>query len=925
YSHLKFDGLALHADRLVFKPDSTSLTIVKGSLKEKSGFVLNELEGDLLYASNQSYLKNLRIKTPGTEIKRGLSLQYASLEELTKHFERTVFDIDIADSYVQVKDILLFAPQLRSQPALKNRNDVLRMNLVGSGTMDRLNIESMRFDGFQNTHLDASGTLTGLSNPNNAGGNFTIRRFQSTQNDIALLTGQRLSNAQMNLPESFGAAGYIRGNAGRLNTSMQINTSDGNIVIDGSFANLLNPAATTYNARLRTTGLRVGKILRQQATIGNLTGRFTATGRGITPDAINTKFTADISSVGYNKYNYRNIAINGSLRKTAFTVNADVDDPNAVVTLTASGDYAAMGPFQINGMIDSVKAHNLGFSTEPLFVRGKIDGTVADANPDNLTADILVTKGLVVSGANRLALDSIQLAAGNDGETFISLRSDLLRADLRGQYKLTDLGNIMLSNIAPYWNTGTTVAPLATVAPYNIRFSADLIYSPALTAFVPDLKQADDLHAEGTLATGQGLQATVTTPKLVYGTNEINNLRANVFTNDSGLQFRGNIDHLVSGSFDVYNTRINATALNNNIDFSLGISDKQNKPKYFLGGAVAMPVGGDMAISLRSDSLLLNYDRWTVSPGNRIVIGANAITANNFLLAKDGQQLSIQSLAGSGASQPLEVKFTDFRIGTVTGFIRPDSTLVDGVINGSATFTNLTQQPLFTSDLTVSNLSFRQDTVGNLNAKVSSTGSRYNTNITLTGKGNDIAITGYAEPRGDDIDLNLDLAIRRLEMSTLEGAVKDFVTSATGGLTGAVTLRGSTAAPVIDGKINFDNVSITTLAIGGPLRVDQEALVLVSNKGLTFDRFSVRDSANTPLTLNGTVATTNFINYDLDLTIRGRNFRAINLPRTPNGIYYGKLVLSTNLHVTGTEKAPKVDGSLTINDSTDFTVVIPQT
>ncbi|HVF96456.1 MAG TPA: translocation/assembly module TamB domain-containing protein, partial [Flavisolibacter sp.] len=159
----------------------------------------------------------------------------------------------------------------------------------------------------------------------------------------------------------------------------------------------------------------------------------------------------------------------------------------------------------------------------------------------------------------------------------------------------------------------------------------------------------------------------------------------------------------------------------------------------------------------------------------------------------------------------------------------------------------------------------------------------------------------------------------------LEGAVKDFVTSATGGLTGAVTLRGSTAAPVIDGKINFDNVSITTLAIGGPLRVDQEALVLVSNKGLTFDRFSVRDSANTPLTLNGTVATTNFINYDLDLTIRGRNFRAINLPRTPNGIYYGKLVLSTNLHVTGTEKAPKVDGSLTINDSTDFTVVIPQT
>ena len=78
----------------------------------------------MLYANNQAYLKSLLLKTPGTQLKRSLVLQYASLDELAKHFERTVFDIDVADSYVQVKDILLFAPQLRSQPALKNPNDV---------------------------------------------------------------------------------------------------------------------------------------------------------------------------------------------------------------------------------------------------------------------------------------------------------------------------------------------------------------------------------------------------------------------------------------------------------------------------------------------------------------------------------------------------------------------------------------------------------------------------------------------------------------------------------------------------------------------------------------------------------------------------------------------------------------------------------
>lgn len=232
---------------------------------------------------------------------------------------------------------------------------------------------------------------------------------------------------------------------------------------------------------------------------------------------------------------------------------------------------------------------------------------------------------------------------------------------------------------------------------------------------------------------------------------------------------------------------------------------------------------------------------------------------------------------------------------------------------------------MFTTDLTVNDLSMRKDTLGNLNAKISNNGNRYNTNITLTGRGNDLAITGYAEQNANDVALNIDLAVKRLNMSSLEGAMKDFVTSATGGITGNVTLRGTTTAPVIDGKLNFDNVAITTVAIGGPLKVDKESLVVVSNKGFEFNKFSVQDSANTPITMNGLVGTTNFINYDFDLTIRGRHFRAISLPKKQGEIYYGNLYITTNMHITGTEVAPKVDGNLTIDDGTEFTVVVPQT
>jgi hypothetical protein len=294
------------------------------------------------------------------------------------------------------------------------------------------------------------------------------------------------------------------------------------------------------------------------------------------------------------------------------------------------------------------------------------------------------------------------------------------------------------------------------------------------------------------------------------------------------------------------------------------------------------------------------------------------------VLSQAGQQLSIQS-QGTTPDSPLEVRFNNFQLSTLTGFLKPDTTLVNGVMNGSATFTNLMKQPLFTSDLTVTNLALMQDTVGNLNAQVSSAGNRYNANITLSGKGNDLAITGYAEPIGEDVALNLDLAIRKLQLSTFKGATKDFLTDASGALTGNVSIRGNTSKPAIDGKINFDDVSITTAAIGGPFKVDKESLVVVNNEGLVINQFSIRDSANNAITIDGSARSTNFVNYNLDINIRAQDFMAVNNTKKQNNLFYGKLLISTNMHIGGTETSPVVDGSLNVNKGTDFTVVIPQT
>jgi translocation and assembly module TamB len=923
YSHINTDNLSLVVDNFVMNTDSTAGRITKGTIREKSGLEIDALRGDILYASTQTYLRNIYIKTPGSEIQRSAELRYASFDALTNDFEKTVFNVNLTNTRLQVKDILLFAPQLRRNPALRNPNDVWYVNIIGNGTLNQLNFQKLQFNGLRNTQLDANGTLSGLMDPKQAGGNFRINRFHTTQTDLALFTGQRLSTSQINLPEEFDINGNISGNAGKLHTNLNINSSAGFVAVNGSFADLMNPKVTSYNASIRTSGLRLGSILRQQDMIGSVSGNFLLNGRGLTPNTINTKFTGNISSLGYNHYQYHNIKANGSLRGTAFNVKADVNDPNADLNLAVSGNFSNNPSFKINGMVDSIKLQPLHFTPDPMVFRGRIDGTVANLNADNPDLNVLITKALFVSNNDRLPLDTVQLISGrNDTANYIQLKSDVANAMLVGQYRFTELGSIIQNSIQPYFAV-TPPSKTPQLHPYDFRFTADVVYTPILSQFVPGLTTMETIHADGSFATGAGMNATVTTPYILYNGNEMRNVNLKAFTSENGLQIQGNIARLKSGnSFDVYNARINATALHNNIDFSLGIDDASAKNKYHLSGLVSQPATGTYAIKLRPDSLMLNYEMWTVTPDNQITISPNAITANNFVLQKGEQRLSINSVGG-GNPPPLQVSFNSFRLATITGFIKADSLLVDGLMSGNVTFPNIMKQPVFTSDLTINNLSMKQDTLGDVHALVNSNGSVYNTNITLTGRGNDASVTGSFAPAGNDINLDLNLNVRALQLHTLEGAMASAITNASGAINGNVKIAGTASKPDIKGDLNFDNASFAITALGSQFKVDNEK-ISVTNDGLVFNNFTIRDSTNNALTIDGNILTNNFINYNFNLSVNARNFMVLNSTKSQNKLYYGKLNVSTNLHIAGTELKPVVDGSLTVNDGTKLFIVVPQ-
>jgi translocation and assembly module TamB len=157
----------------------------------------------------------------------------------------------------------------------------------------------------------------------------------------------------------------------------------------------------------------------------------------------------------------------------------------------------------------------------------------------------------------------------------------------------------------------------------------------------------------------------------------------------------------------------------------------------------------------------------------------------------------------------------------------------------------------------------------------------------------------------------------------MEGALASAIKNASGAVNGNVAIRGSVNNPSVQGTLNFDKASFALTALGSQFYLDNQKLS-VTGDGFVFNDFTIKDSANNTLSLNGAIITNNFINYEFNLKVAAKNFQLLNSTKKENPLYYGRMNVSSELSITGTELKPIVDGKVTVDDGTALTVVVPQ-
>ena len=122
---------------------------------------------------------------------------------------------------------------------------------------------------------------------------------------------------------------------------------------------------------------------------------------------------------------------------------------------------------------------------------------------------------------------------------------------------------------------------------------------------------------------------------------------------------------------NIYATMLTANVADNKINFLVNLKDIANKNKYRFGGLFEQPQTNIFNLKLYPDSLLLNYDKWTIADNNLIKMNNGDVNISNFSITNGGQQLSVNSQSAE-ANSPMDIRLKDFRINTITAFAKQD-------------------------------------------------------------------------------------------------------------------------------------------------------------------------------------------------------------------------------------------------------------
>ncbi|MBC8034608.1 MAG: translocation/assembly module TamB domain-containing protein, partial [Chitinophagaceae bacterium] len=921
-NHIDITGFRLQAENLGYYTDSILVNLNDLKLRDRSGFAIKEGQAEILYSDKIIALRNLLFQTNKSRLASEIVAEAPSFKKISGNMAALRVNAVLEDTYVDMTEIGQFMPDLKKNPSLR---PIMRKFISASGTisgsMARLRINSLNVSDKDGTRLFVTGVVQNAMDPD---------RMIATLQQIDIRSGERSIKSWVpagTVPDSISIPSWLRlqgsttYSKNNLLTDLRLNSAIGDITINGKASNYTDAQNSRYDVRVPLIRMDVGKLL-QDTSLGRINVSFSAKGRGYDIKTLSADVNLLVREAFYNKYRFHDISSVMSMDRGNYNLYLQSKDTNALATL------------QLEGLIDSINSTVAGtldlkkldfyatrLSASPMAAKGNMIVDVTGMQPRHLNGSVLLSGIQFADDSSIYVLDTLNLLASDTiSQQQIALTGPFGFITANGDYDytkaFTDLSAMILQHIQPVDSSKAFIAKETQI----MDLTASLRWPGSLQNLMPGLTMEQPLTFNGRLNTDSSLfNAAFLLPGTRFNEFAIDTLSGLIRSDTSKLVSNIYLSRLTHPQFPLERTNIGVLAQKGTLETDITLLDRKAATKYELGAIVRFLPADALSFSLKPE-LILNKVPWTVSDSNKILMSGGALRSADLIISSTGQSLSVKTTEkNKNATPDLDIELDKFRLSTLTALLEKDSLFAEGTATGKATISNYDRSPLINATMNIDSIKVMNTSLGNLSLEASTpTSGQYAVKAQITGNGNDVAVEGtYAEQLDFDVNLN------KLNMASIEPLTLGAANRMSGITSGQLKLTGTAASPQIRGTINFDSVAANVATIGAYLKLNKEALVF-DEQGIRFDKFSIADSLNNKVVIDGNILTKDYKDYKFQLDIKADNFMAAGPKQSADQMVYGPAFIDADAKIRGNMDVPRINLNLLLRDSSNVTIVLPE-
>ncbi|CAN5250446.1 translocation/assembly module TamB domain-containing protein [soil metagenome] len=918
FNHLLISFLNISASDISVRNNLASLDLVSTSFHEKSGFSVEQLSTQLGISTTKFDMKDFILKTGYSNMAMQGSASFESLDELVSRYERANLKFDIKRTLISLKDVRYFIPEIIDSLAIYLPSSTnIGMDVSAIGSVGDLTIQKFIVNTFDSTSLAFHGRLKGLPDVKKTVVDVTIDRFYTTGYDAKLILPDTLLPDSIRLPKWVELKGIWKGTMLAPQVNIALTTEVGAIDVKGKFDFNNTPI---YDASIKTRELNIGRILRDEETMGNLDLQADIKGSGDKMDNLDVQLDLTVNRFQFNRYDYKNLTMKGFVKKYLFSGKAAIKDENLDLSLNGNLNYNDSIPlYKMTMVLANADFNALHLSETPLKARGTIDVNLNTKDFKVINGKMDIRKVAIFNGKSLYMVDSLLFASIDQrGISKFSINSDILTGDFRGTFNIFSLPSVMKRHINQYFSFQDEKIK-DFIEPQKFEFDLTIKNTDLLTEIIfPELDSFTPGRISGAFnSETDSLRMDISLSTIKYSATGMDSLAFRVRSDKKAFNYSIKVKNLTVDTVHVDGIEFVGRIQHDSIYSTFQILDSVAKPKYVLGGVIRSQEDR-FRFHFIPDLVMLNYKAWTVPTDNYLQFGKGPLLANDFSISKENEKISVIT---DQREATISLEFQNLQLSNLTRIIA-GKVPASGVLSGSFKVTTK-QQGNSNSRLEISNFSLFSKHVGDITFSMTHATDRYNIEMLIKGDSTNVKATGQIISKVPDSELNIDVVLEPLSFQTIEPFTFGHLLDSKGSVMGNIKITGTAKEPSIRGSMTFKDASFKLKDANSSFTLENEKISF-EESGIAFNDFTIKDERSNEANIKGSILTKDYRDFELDLRINTKDFQLLNTQPDNNSLFYGLVRINTRTMITGNIDQPKIVMTFSPSEDTNFTYVVPQ-